>query len=88
MRAQKTSTADPKAHTGDMAMSNRLTVLAAEISRAHQAAREAAQTSLDRAIEAGEALSDKPEPACEGCKSEAFRPPTDTTRPLRQRGPP
>ncbi len=33
-----------------------------------------------------EALSDKPEPACEGCKSEAFRPPTDATRPLRQNG--
>ncbi len=32
------------------------------------------------------ALSDKPEPACEECKSEAFRPPTDATRPLRQNG--
>jgi hypothetical protein len=27
------------------------------------------------------ALSDKPEPACEGCRSEAFRPPADATRP-------
>ena len=32
------------------------------------------------------ALSDKPEPACEGRKSEAFRPPTDATRPLRRNG--
>jgi hypothetical protein len=35
-------------------------------------------------MEGERALSDKPEPACEGCKSEAFRPPTDATRPLRQ----
>jgi transcriptional regulator with XRE-family HTH domain len=32
------------------------------------------------------ALSDKPEPACEGCCSDAFRPPADATRPGRQRG--
>ena len=36
--------------------SNRLPVLAGEINRAHKAAREAAQTSLERAIEAGERL--------------------------------
>jgi hypothetical protein len=29
-------------------------------------------------------LSDKPERACEGCWSEAFRPPADATRPGRQ----
>ncbi len=32
------------------------------------------------------ALSDKPERACEGCWSEAFRPPVDATRPRRQNG--
>ena len=32
------------------------------------------------------ALSDKPERACEGCWSEAFRPPADATRPGRQNG--
>ena len=32
------------------------------------------------------ALSDKPEGACEGCWSEAFRPPADATRPGRQNG--
>lgn len=32
------------------------------------------------------ALSDKPEPACEGCRSEAFRPPAAATRPGRRNG--
>ena len=32
------------------------------------------------------ALSDKPERACEGCWSGAFRPPADATRPGRQNG--
>ena len=32
------------------------------------------------------ALSDKPEPACEGCRSEAFRPPAAATRPGRWNG--
>ncbi len=29
------------------------------------------------------ALSDKPESACEGCRSEAFKPPADAIRPER-----
>ena len=33
-----------------------------------------------------QALSDKPEPACEGCRSEALRPPADATRPGRRNG--
>lgn len=37
-------------------VSNRLPILASEIKLAHRAAREAAQTSLERAIEAGERL--------------------------------
>ena len=32
------------------------------------------------------ALSDKPEPAYEGCRSEAVRPPADATRPGRRNG--
>ena len=32
------------------------------------------------------ALSDKPEPACEGCRSVALRPPADATRPGRRNG--
>ncbi len=43
-----------------------------------------AQAQPGEAIE--EALSDKPEPACEGCRSEAFRPPADATRPGRRNG--
>jgi hypothetical protein len=32
---------------------------------------------------AATALSDKPESACEGCRSEAFKPPADAIRPER-----
>ncbi len=32
------------------------------------------------------ALSNKPEPACEGCRSEALRLPADATRPGRRNG--
>ena len=40
----------------------------------------------NRRIEFRMALSDKPEPACEGCRSEAFRPPAAATRPGRRNG--
>ncbi len=45
-----------------------------------------AQEASGSAAAALRALSDKPEPACKGCRAEAFRPPTDATRPEQQSG--
>ncbi len=41
---------------------------------------------LAQATVAQGALSDKPEPACEGCRSEVLRPLADATRPGRRNG--
>ena len=56
MGAQRTSTNGLREQRGTMVKSNRLAVLADEINRAHKVANEAARTSLESAIEAGERL--------------------------------